>query len=866
VENAYGAIFWVQGLEFGEAIAKLRIMSQSPYISRPQAESVLNSLDLALENPGDHPGLFNVWGVGGVGKSTFLRKVKEAHPEAGVAIASFGLTEKVDTPIDLMQTLYTLLPQPLGWEPEYKSLYRQYSETLVLLKTQPVSGQATVDKEAVQGLIKGATDALGKVPVLPKEAVETLGGLLAIADKTKQLLQQHQATKKNLELQKLMQDPLARLTAAFVEALKSQNRPILLLLDTYEKVSPEVDSWLCRSLLGNHADLRDYPVRWVVVGRNALSKTEGWRKLQQDLQMVDERSLMRFDGAQTQAYLNQIGVMEPSRVQQIFQVTKGLPYYLNWIRERQERGDAIDFSEGNQEIVRLLLQGLNAAQTQVIQIAACCRWFNRGLIQALMEQQQIDFQTAVDGQLNCFEWLTQKTFFVERVQHQFRLDDVARDVFHRALWEDDRDRFQQVHCQIADYFWQKSNQEVDPDSPPPERYNNPDWRECRIEFLYHLLFSRRADSQELFLTHLLEARYFRQDELVKIPVEAVAAELDDPKQRRLPYAMQQFLLKIRPAVMHGWAVLEESPIDHERNRTKRNLSKADVDQAVKVCLNPKQIETLNGLAKFAALFYKSKRCPEGQQLEWLLEAQTQAEQITTGADLEFSNGLFLWKIGNALYELGQTDAAIASYDKAIEFKPDYHEAWINRGVALSELGQTDAATASYDKAIEFKPDYHEAWYNRGVALSALGQTDAAIASYDKAIEFKPDYHEAWYNRGIDLSALGQHEAAIASYDKAIEFKPDKHEAWYNRGNALSKLGQTDAAIASYDKAIEFKPDDHQAHYNKACCYALQDNWEAAIASLQRAIELDASYREMAKTETDFDGIRDNEQFQSLVDS
>jgi hypothetical protein len=40
----------------------------------------------------------------------------------------------------------------------------------------------------------------------------------------------------------------------------------------------------------------------------------------------------------------------------------------------------------------------------------------------------------------------------------------------------------------------------------------------------------------------------------------------------------------------------------------------------------------------------------------------------------------------------------------------------------------------------------------------------------------------------------------------------------------------------------------------------------AIASLKRAIGLDASYREMAKTDTDFDGIRGNEQFQFLVGS
>jgi tetratricopeptide (TPR) repeat protein len=47
------------------------------------------------------------------------------------------------------------------------------------------------------------------------------------------------------------------------------------------------------------------------------------------------------------------------------------------------------------------------------------------------------------------------------------------------------------------------------------------------------------------------------------------------------------------------------------------------------------------------------------------------------------------------------------------------------------------------KALEIKPNYHEAWFNRGIALDNLGRWEEAIASYDKALEIKPDYHEAW---------------------------------------------------------------------------------------------------------------------------
>jgi superkiller protein 3 len=57
--------------------------------------------------------------------------------------------------------------------------------------------------------------------------------------------------------------------------------------------------------------------------------------------------------------------------------------------------------------------------------------------------------------------------------------------------------------------------------------------------------------------------------------------------------------------------------------------------------------------------------------------------------------------------------------------------------------------------VEFKPDYHEAWYNRGISLDNLGRYEEAISSYDKAVEFKPDYHEAWQRQ---LNSQGEYAA------------------------------------------------------------------------------------------------------------
>ena len=86
-------------------------------------------------------------------------------------------------------------------------------------------------------------------------------------------------------------------------------------------------------------------------------------------------------------------------------------------------------------------------------------------------------------------------------------------------------------------------------------------------------------------------------------------------------------------------------------------------------------------------------------------AKAQAEQVALATHPEFSSGLFLWEIGNALSALGRKEEAISSYDKAIEFKPDKHAAWSNRGLDLSVLGHHEEAISSYDNAIHFKPDY-----------------------------------------------------------------------------------------------------------------------------------------------------------------
>lgn len=112
--------------------------------------------------------------------------------------------------------------------------------------------------------------------------------------------------------------------------------------------------------------------------------------------------------------------------------------------------------------------------------------------------------------------------------------------------------------------------------------------------------------------------------------------------------------------------------------------------------------------------------------------------------------------------------------------------------------------------------------------------------------------------------LGRFDDAIASFDKALEIKPDDDQAWTIRGAALMSLGNFDEAFYSYDRALSINPNADAAWYIRACCNALKNNIELAIEDLAKAISLNNKYQEMAKTDSDFDNLREHVRFKGLV--
>jgi len=187
------------------------------------------------------------------------------------------------------------------------------------------------------------------------------------------------------------------------------------------------------------------------------------------------------------------------------------------------------------------------------------------------------------------------------------------------------------------------------------------------------------------------------------------------------------------------------------------------------------------------------------------------------------------------------NGAIADYDEAIRLQPEDAINRNNRGSVRKAKGDLDGAIADYSEAIRLKPDYGDAFFNRGVARKAKDDFDGAIADYDEAIRLQPEDAINRNIRGSVRKAKGDLDGAIADYSEAIRLKPGFGEAFDNRGTARRAKGDLNGAIADYDEAIRLLPGHAISHNNRGVARHLKDDFDRAIADYSEAIRLKPDY-------------------------
>jgi tetratricopeptide (TPR) repeat protein len=140
----------------------------------------------------------------------------------------------------------------------------------------------------------------------------------------------------------------------------------------------------------------------------------------------------------------------------------------------------------------------------------------------------------------------------------------------------------------------------------------------------------------------------------------------------------------------------------------------------------------------AIKYYKetAKYKYNGAKTYTMIASAYKEKQDTLGALLSLKEGLveypengpLLVEIINIFLDANKVDDAMAYLDKAIAIDPKNSSYYFAQGTLYDKVQKTDAATASYLKAIEFKDDYFDAYYNLGALYYNKGVKQVDIAN------------------------------------------------------------------------------------------------------------------------------------------
>lgn len=120
-------------------------------------------------------------------------------------------------------------------------------------------------------------------------------------------------------------------------------------------------------------------------------------------------------------------------------------------------------------------------------------------------------------------------------------------------------------------------------------------------------------------------------------------------------------------------------------------------------------------------------------------------------------------------------------------------------------------------------------------------------------------------RGKARLAKLEYHKALDAFRLAHLEKPTDLDALISMAWCLKRIDRLPQAIDTMKLAYQFHKDAAIVLYNMACYYALAGEKENALSWLGRSLRMDRNYLKLIPDESDFDSLRNDDDFQHLLE-
>jgi Tfp pilus assembly protein PilF len=203
-----------------------------------------------------------------------------------------------------------------------------------------------------------------------------------------------------------------------------------------------------------------------------------------------------------------------------------------------------------------------------------------------------------------------------------------------------------------------------------------------------------------------------------------------------------------------------------------------------------------------------------------------------------SNAKGHFYLGVAQQNLGQGEAAIGSYEKALELDPKLTEAAVNLTAALLDAGDAARAAPVIERALGSDPRNAGLLYNRALAASMLGKKTEAVSAYREALAADPNNVEIKYGYAEALVAAGSNSQARELLAGLAQ--SDDVAVLASSARLLGRLEDFDGCILALNKAIE-RQASAELYVARGLCYHGKKDDATAFKDFQHGLEKDPRY-------------------------
>jgi len=208
---------------------------------------------------------------------------------------------------------------------------------------------------------------------------------------------------------------------------------------------------------------------------------------------------------------------------------------------------------------------------------------------------------------------------------------------------------------------------------------------------------------------------------------------------------------------------------------------------------PKSAEPVARLASLGLLNSK----PDSKKILQLMEA---------AVTLAPNNAGYLYNLGWAYDQLGETARATELYERAIKASPLTFEAMNNLALIYSESGQPDRAIPLLTQAMRTDPENEAVYANAANYYARRRDWKQALQYYNRALQINPGSSVAAVERGRIYLEQGQTDEAVDNLSRALEVDSHSFDAYMLLSSAYEKMGHIKEAIAAVEEAQRIRAD------------------------------------------------------------